>query len=340
MDLEGQCTFAKRSATKMTGYSFEELKGRSVHNLIHSPMNNAESCPAEQCCVLQSMKTGIGCRVREDIFWRKDGSYFPVEYSSYPIFDNEQITGAVVTFNDITERKKADDELRDAKEQADLYLDLLGHDINNMNQVCISYLEIAQHKLELKNEQKMLIRHPLETMKISSKLIHNVMQIRNAKTNNLHQKIIDLGTILSEAKAQFKIIPNKDVTINYNPVSGCRVIASELLRDVFANIIGNAIKHSGPSVTINMGVAKIEHHGRTSYKVTIEDNGPGINQEFKQLVFNKFTKGPTTVKSTGLGLYLSKTLIEQFQGMIEVEDRVPGDHTQGSKFVVIIPTAD
>jgi signal transduction histidine kinase len=73
--------------------------------------------------------------------------------------------------------------------------------------------------------------------------------------------------------------------------------------------------------------------------VTVEDNGPGIPDGFKGRVFNRMLKGNDKSKGMGLGLYLVKSLVESYRGHVWVEDRVPGDHSKGAKFVAMMPVA-
>ena len=77
--------------------------------------------------------------------------------------------------------------------------------------------------------------------------------------------------------------------------------------------------------------------GKEYSRISIEDNGPGISDEVKEKLFARFSRGETKAKGKGLGLYLIKTLVEDFHGKVWVEDRVPGDHTKGAKFVVMLP---
>ena len=150
IDIGHRCTIINRSAARMLGYTPDEVIGKNMHELIHNKRLDGSPCRSDECCIFQATRTGSGCRVSDDVFWRKDGSSFPVEYSSYPIIDNGEIKGAVITFMDITERKEAEKEVSDARKQAELYVDLMGHDINNLNQVGIGYLELALEELKLK----------------------------------------------------------------------------------------------------------------------------------------------------------------------------------------------
>ncbi|MBS3909976.1 MAG: SpoIIE family protein phosphatase [Actinobacteria bacterium] len=113
IDLEGRCTFCNLAAAEMLGYEPEEVLGRKMHELMRHSKSDGSPYPVEECPVYNAARTGHGARVDDEVFWRKDGGAFSVEYSSYPIFEDTAISGAVVTFIDITERKQAQ-ELSDA----------------------------------------------------------------------------------------------------------------------------------------------------------------------------------------------------------------------------------
>jgi len=105
IDLEGKCIFVNKAASGMVGYTPEELLGKNMHEVIHHTKVDGSPYPLEQCPVFGATKTGRGLRVESEVFWKKGGSSFPVEYSSYPIVEDGSIQGAVVSFTDITGRK-------------------------------------------------------------------------------------------------------------------------------------------------------------------------------------------------------------------------------------------
>jgi len=116
IDLEGNCIFVNKAASMMLGYTTEELLGINMHEMIHHTKVDGSPYPPEQCPVFGASKTGQGIRVESEVFWKKDGGFFPVEYSSYPIIEGGNIQGAVVSFTDITGRKnreRLDHALRD-----------------------------------------------------------------------------------------------------------------------------------------------------------------------------------------------------------------------------------
>jgi Signal transduction histidine kinase len=125
----------------------------------------------------------------------------------------------------------------------------------------------------------------------------------------------------------------------YEPASGCHVQANRLLKEVFTNLIGNSVKHSKGPVSVWITVDSVIEDGRKYYEASVTDNGPGIPDEMKGRLFQRLDRVGTKASSHGLGLYLVKTLVEDFEGRVRVEDRVRGDSTKGVKFIVLLPAA-
>lgn len=122
LDLEGKTTFANPAAEKMLGYTEEELLGKPQHALIHHSNPDGSPYRREDCHIFAAIKDGKVHRESEEVFWRKDGTSFPIEYVSTPIWENENLVGAVVTFRDITNRKKTEQALRDSETRANAVL--------------------------------------------------------------------------------------------------------------------------------------------------------------------------------------------------------------------------
>ncbi len=267
--------------------------------------------------------------------------------SSAPIKDEHgRIISAVAAIMDITRLKSAERELQEAKTQAEMYLDLMGHDINNLSQVGIGYLELALSMLDSKGRLEMgdrpLLEKAMETQLSSSRLIDNVRKLQRSLAGGLKFKPINLCMILADLKEHYSHIPGREVDIRLTSESQCYIRANELVRDVFINLIGNAIKHSPPArrLEIGIGLKKITSGGKDYYQVSIEDNGPGIPDDLKSRLFTRFERGKTKARGRGLGLFLVKTLLEDMKGSISVEDRVKGDYRKGSKFIVLLPAID
>ena len=115
IDLNGRCIFINGAGAHMLGYEPDEVLGRNMHYLIHHSHANADLMPVHDCRIFKAFRDGLGCRVENEVLWRRDGSAFPAEYASYPIRDGDKVVGAVVTFTDITERKRTEAALHAAR---------------------------------------------------------------------------------------------------------------------------------------------------------------------------------------------------------------------------------
>ncbi len=116
VDLAGVCVFINPAGARMIGYEPSEVQGKNMHELTHHTHSNGSAYAETDCPILNAFRQGLPCRIDTEVFWRRDGSAFPVEYSSHPIIEDGQVRGAVVTFVDITERKRAADALQHAKD--------------------------------------------------------------------------------------------------------------------------------------------------------------------------------------------------------------------------------
>jgi two-component system cell cycle sensor histidine kinase/response regulator CckA len=117
MDMDGLCTFINPAAMQMLGYEAEECLGRNMHDLIHYQSVTGEPCSREACPVSDAVRRCVGIRADYDLLWRKDGTSFDVEYSSCPVVVNGRAEGSVISFKDISERKKAEANLRASEER-------------------------------------------------------------------------------------------------------------------------------------------------------------------------------------------------------------------------------
>jgi PAS domain S-box-containing protein len=117
LDLDGKTTFVNPAAAKMLGYEIGELIGRGMHDLLHHSRADGTSYAREDCPIYDAFKDGIVRRESEEVFWRKDGTSFPVDYVSTPIIEGGELCGVVVTFNDITDRKRAAEEIQRSLKQ-------------------------------------------------------------------------------------------------------------------------------------------------------------------------------------------------------------------------------
>lgn len=377
MTLEGIITEWNNGAERLYGYMEKEMIGKSVSILMPSQL------PHELQYILDKIMKGGHVDHFETARLRKDGSTVDVSLTASPIADvTGRLSGISWIARDITrliqaenslkkayeevdylvqertkelsraisdlkhevaERELAESLLADTKNRAELYLDLMGHDINNLNQIAIGYLEMAIDTIRqggrIDESNLMLLEKPMETLQTTSRLISNVKKIKAAREGRYKSLKVNVGEMLEKVKGQYSGIPSRDITINYVQETNCYVIANELLMDVFLNIVGNAIKHSTGPLTVDIRLSNTEKE-KNYCMVTIEDNGPGMTDQMKKNILDPACLSRTKAAGKGLGLCLTRMLIDDFHGKIWAEDRIPGDYTKGVKFVILLPTVE
>ncbi|MHB9142343.1 MAG: PAS domain S-box protein, partial [Paludibacter sp.] len=112
LDFEGNSTFVNQAAADMLGYTIKELIGIDLHANHHHYRPDGSEFSKIECPICAAFKDGIMHKVTDDVFWRKDGTPISIEYTSTPIYSEGELNGSVVVFNDITERKKAEEEIK------------------------------------------------------------------------------------------------------------------------------------------------------------------------------------------------------------------------------------
>src|SRR5688572_9527452 len=125
LDVDGRSTFINPAAARLTGHSVEELLGQRMHDIVHHAHADGSVYPNHECPIYAAFKDGMIRNGGDEVFWRKDGSCFPVEYTSTPIYQGSTLVGAVVVFRDITLRRRTEDQLRSALHEVERLKDQL-----------------------------------------------------------------------------------------------------------------------------------------------------------------------------------------------------------------------
>jgi len=237
------------------------------------------------------------------------------------------------------ENSKMFEEAVQAMTESQAYLDLIIHDIGNMVNPMIYYLDAVQESTTLDSRNHDCIKKAASVATAAKSLIDNVRKLSEVRSSEFVPKErMDLREVLvrgiSAVKRDF---PAKDIIVSLDcPDKECVVVADDLINDLFINILHNAVKYNHSSAA-DVEVAVTDSHD--VWTVKIADHGIGISDERKPKVFSRFSKRPEGVAGTGLGLSIVASLVERYNGIIHVRDRVPGSSAEGACFEVAFPKA-
>ncbi len=206
----------------------------------------------------------------------------------------------------------AQKKLADANEEANLYLDIITHDINNVNSGAMALTELLVRKSS--NAEKTLALRLETSINESTEIINNVSTIRRLHERREAVKPMSLDDIIRNSIQQFQNTP-----IHYTGTTAV-ILADSLVRQVFINLIGNSAKFSGTQAVIDISV----RDAGEMVEVVVTDNGPGIPDDMKPVIFDRFRKGKTTKSGKGLGLFIVRSLVESYGGRIWAGDAMPG----------------
>ena len=250
---------------------------------------------------------------------------------------------------DITERKQAEQELktseikyREAYNRVDFYKDIFSHDINNIFQNINSSAELidlnTEQSINLEKNDELLeiIR---EQIKRGTNLVSNVRRLSEIEDSALTLQKYEIVTVLNEIiDALIKVYKKREINVQIqNEQKEVFVKANELITDVFENLLINAIRHNQNSIVeILIKFSKIIKDGVNFIQLEFIDNGIGILPEMKEKIFQRGQIEKKDNIGLGLGLTLIKKIIRIYNGQIWVEDKVAGDHSKGSNFIVIL----
>jgi len=170
-DPDGTCLFCNRAAARLLGYHEpSELLGKNMHLLEHHTRKDGTPFPINECPIYVGFHKNLGVHIDDDIFWRKDGTSFPVEYWSHPMLRDGKTVGAVITFFDITERKRGEEALRKSEQRKRTLLEINNAIINNLTQEALftSAYEAIRRVVPFDRAAFLLYRPETKTLKLLS----------------------------------------------------------------------------------------------------------------------------------------------------------------------------
>ena len=236
------------------------------------------------------------------------------------------------------ELRGAYEELVKEKNRSDLYLDLMSHDIANIDQGIYTYAELADRESVDNPELHMYTDGILRLIQRALSLIGAVRLLSKLNKEQRHFRPICLNSVLNDCIGEIsKTFPEEDINVRFDPPDEEVLISAEpLIENLFLNILNNAVRHQRRKekrVEIDM----VRKPGVGSVSVSISDHGPGIPDKMKSTLLQRFEM-TSDIKLTGIGLALVKELVDRCNVTIEIKDRVEGDYAQGARFVMVFPT--
>lgn len=151
IDLRGRCIFINGAGAAMLGYTPDEVVGRNMHYLIHHSHADRSLMPVHDCRIFKAFRDGRGERVDDEVLWRRDGSCFDAQYASYPIRNDQEVVGAVVTFSDISARKRIERELQATRAQLEARVQVRTAELSAAHE---SLRRLASHLSTLREQER------------------------------------------------------------------------------------------------------------------------------------------------------------------------------------------
>jgi PAS domain S-box-containing protein len=322
------CDFFKKTKQELIGKTFLELIPKEDRHLIEE---NVEKITEEN-----------PISSHEHRVIKPDGSIGWTEWINRGIFDEE---GELIEYQsvgrDITNRKKTEQQLRMAKKSSEFYKDLLAHDMRNiLNNIKLS-MELIERVKEQEDMQEM-IKTINKQIERGTSLISNIKSFSILEENQDIIKSVDLINTLQKAieniETRFK---EKDILIELETFQkDLDVKAGDMLLNVFENFLINAVMHNESEVKrVWIEISRIHIRGEDYLKIEFKDNGRGISEERKKTIFNRSYDKNKFSGGMGIGLSLVHRIIEKYDGLIKIENRITEDYTQGSNFIIFLKEA-
>ncbi len=344
LDPDGRCTFANPACARMLGLADEAaIIGRNVHRLVHHSRPDGTPYPEESCPIYSVLRTGRGQHGDDEHFLRADGSAFPVEYWSYPMraageADGGRVMGAVLTFLDVTERKRADDEVRTAARRREQFLAMLSHELRNPLAAVMNAASILKQApgAAVGEQLRDVIERQAGHM---TRLLDDLLDVSRITRGGiaLRRGVVDLRDAIGMAveAAGVALLGRKDDLTVELPSKPLRVHGDATrLQQVVGNLLSNALRYSKPGTAIAVrGAIDGER-----VELRVADRGAGIPPELLDQVFDLFVQTAQGLDRSqgglGVGLTLVRMIVELHGGTVEARSEGLG---HGSEFVVRLP---
>jgi two-component system sensor histidine kinase VicK len=335
IDLEGRLTFINEAAARMLGYEPDELTGREIHEVIHH--SHADGTPYSRITspILQGMRRREAVRMREEVFWRHDGTQIPVEYIANPLIEDGQLAGMVVAFQDVSERRRLD-------RMKDEFISTVSHELRTpLTSLRASLGLISSGTLDKRPEkQRQMIEMAIGNCDRLVRLVNDILDFEKMESGRLplNRMAVDAVDLLRRAAdVSHSMATAVHISFHIKAAPAMVFVDPERALQVLNELVSNAIKFSPPDTVIRLGTQPAAD-GEICF--VVEDQGRGIAPEKLDHIFDRFQQGDASdsraLGGTGLGLALSRSIVEQHGGRIWAESTVG----KGSRFLFTLPVPE
>jgi len=341
--------YINEATAKINGFTVEEMMGWTIEDLAARIHPEDRKFAIAQARKKQEGNPDIILNYTYRIFTKSNKLKWIEQFSKTITYEGRPAVLSVAV--DITEKVLAEQNLseseekyREAYSRANLYKDLFAHDINNILQNINSSIDLSTILLE-QPEKLEDIKELFEIIKEQvirgSELVKNVQRISQIDDHKeFAVKPIDATERLQKSIEFVKqSLPMKDITVRTQNESEIPLIlGNSLVGDIFDNILFNAIRHNRSSnIEIQIKITDVLENGQNFIKTEFIDNGIGIPDSRKKIIFEQGSKSRKNENGMGLGLSLVKKILDIYHGKIWVEDKVPGDYNKGTNIVMMFP---
>ncbi|HYF95704.1 MAG TPA: ATP-binding protein [Symbiobacteriaceae bacterium] len=329
VDLNGRTTFVNPAAAHILGYEIPELTGQSVHTIF----GDRAEFVCGQCPVCVVALDGVALGARESLFWRRDGSAVPVEYTATPVEESGNVVGAVITFRDITERRAVDQMKRE-------FVSVVSHELRTpLTSIRGSLGLLASGALgELGPKARRMVEIAATNSDRLVRLINDILDIERMESGTVQMEIqeCDAAAIMTQAVEFLQAIAAKAaVSLEVEPLRARIQADPDRISQTLTNLLSNAIKFSPAGSTVSLTARRQDDH----YLFEVADQGRGIPSDQLESIFERFRQVDASDSrqkgGTGLGLAICRSIIQQHGGRIWAESE-PG---KGSRFFFTLPAS-
>jgi len=349
-DEKGLCIYMNAEAENLLQWPRNQFIGMPVHNTIHTQTAEGLPLAAKDCPISNLTIPGQLMKSEDQVFVRRDGTVFPVAVTSQSYFNDGAYQGAVVAFQDISLRKKAEAEMILAKEAAEEanraksdFLANMSHEIRTPMNGIIGMTELALDT-DLDPDQKEYLGLVKSSADALLNIINDILDFSKIEAGKMTLEEIEfrLPEVLSQTARSMALRAHQkglELLLDIDPNLPEILIGDPgRLRQVVINLVGNAIKftHKG-EIVVKVRLQKSQPNPfQLGLQISVRDTGIGIPKDKFDAIFQSFSQADTTTTrkygGTGLGLTISTRFVELMGGRIWVESEV----NQGSTFYIDI----